>query len=212
MSHLKFPRQTPPGGWIFLVTETGLAITADNEGSLIAKVIEHRKYKGLPELTPETVKAMIEAQICTRLTDRECEKDGPDDPWVPQKTKPSLRLADVLTLSQSAFKAILGGAGLMAPMEEARRRADICRVCPLNQSIHGCRCAPLYKAISTAIPKDRMFSGLEVCMVCSCSNNASVNVSDQVIRETKGGKDYPWPIHCWVPAILAKQDDSQPKL
>lgn len=193
MATLKHPTTSPPGGFKYRQSGTGLTITSDSLQSLIDKVVAHRRYKKLTPDDPATVSLEVQRQICTRLGRNECNAEEKDN-WVPLPDQPRFTLMDILAFSKTVFEFIKKGAELV-PIEEAKRRRDICLACPLNQRAQGCKCAVFYKMVNSIIPKDRLWDELHVCQVCHCSNAAKVNVPLSVIEADK--RKLTFPVHCW---------------
>lgn len=198
-------RATPPGGWTYHQAETDFTIKAENEDALISQVMAHREYKGLPISDRATTKKEIERQICTRLGYHDCKPEGKDDKWVPRDgSKPIVTMGHVLAFSKAAFTFVASGFEL-APMEEVRRRAAICRACPLNQPMTGCSCNTFYKAIEAAVSSDRRLEGLHVCKVCDCSLVAKVNLTEAQVVASNDGRTLTWPEQeCWQKSIMDK--------
>lgn len=204
MARLKHPNQVPPRGYVYFQKETRLLLQSDNLKSLVDLVIAHRKQKSLGPTDPAYVRSEIERQICTRLGTEDCKPEGISDGWVPQGRADLITVGSILSASRAAF-AILESGFELAPKEEMTRRAKVCLDCPLNQPVSGCACAPLYKLIAALVPADRKPDGLHVCLVCKCSLQAKVNLTDEQIRAANANQNYPWPENpCWQKE-LAKQ-------
>jgi hypothetical protein len=107
-----------------------------------------------------------------------------------------------MSASRAAFEVLKSGLEL-APMDEVKRRAEVCLNCPLNQPMQGCACAPLYKLIATLVPEDRKLEGLNVCQVCNCSLLAKVNLLEDHIFKSNQGRNFSWPAGaCWQKDIM----------
>lgn len=193
MATLKYPATAPPGGFIYLQAETKLRLDGDSLHALIAKVISHRRYKGLKPDDEPTVRLEVQRQICTRLGRNDCTAEEMDS-WVPQPNNPRFTLSDILAFSRTMLELIKSGKGLVN-IHEAERRRAICVGCPLNQRATGCKCGILYKMIDAMIPRERRFADLHICGVCHCSNAAKVNVPLAAIRAD--GRKLDFPVHCW---------------
>lgn len=198
MARLKFRNEAPPGGWRFFQPETRLMIKGDGPDNLLDLVVAHRKYKHLQPTDRETVWLEIERQLCSRLSERNCSKEGPNDDWVPVK-EPE-RIVDfgaIVGFSRAALEWVGSGRELVSETE-AQRRAAICLACPLNLPSEGCLpCSVLYGLIEKSIPKHRRIAGLEVCSICHCTNTAKVHLPESVIRESNRERGLTFPAHCW---------------
>ncbi len=201
MALLKTPNTSPPGGFKYVQSETKLTIVGDSLQDLTAKVVSHRKYKGLKPDDTHTVGHEIQRQICTRLGNGECKPEAADV-WVPVKTTKRFSLSDILAFSKAMIEFAKSGAS-MAPMDEAQRRRKICADCPINQRAVGCKCSLFYKAVDAALPKERRFHDMHICGICNCSNAVKVNMPVSVLLTES--RDLSFPVHCWLPEILAKK-------
>lgn len=207
MALLKRRNQSPPGGFVYLQTETQATIKGENEDQLIDYVVAHRQYKGLTPTDREAVRKEIERQICVRLGHGDCKPEGKDDKWVPQDgSKPVIGMTQMIAFSKAAMAFVASG-GELAPMEEVKRRAAICLRCPLNQPVSGCSCGIFYKAIEAAVPRARTIEGLNLCMACSCSLVAKVNLTEEQVVISNDGRKIAWPDQeCWQKSIMDKAE------
>lgn len=194
MAILKHPSTTPPGGFRYKQLETGLTVTGDSLSDLIQKTVAHRRYKGLKPDDPATVSLEVQRQICTRLGKEECKAEEVDS-WVPVPITPRFTLTDILAFSKTLLEFIKSG-GKLVPIQEAQSRRAICAACPCNVSASGCKCSIFYKAIAAAVPKERQWSDLHICQLCSCSLQAKVSVPMEVLETDK--RKINWPVHCWM--------------
>ncbi len=200
MARMRFANTVPPRGWFFIQLETKLRITGESLGDLAAKVVSHRAYKGLPGATLDQAKLDIERQICSRLGKRDCLPEGTSDEWKPVNDVPTLKLSQVMSFSKAAIEWIGSGRELV-DKAEADRRAEICKGCPLNNPLVGCKCSIFYKMINKAIPFERRDPGLGICGSCGCSLIAKTNLPASTIKAAESGKTA-YPAHCWIPALL----------
>jgi hypothetical protein len=202
MATLRDKSMEPPGGWIYVQPESKLVIRDENLPQLIAQVMAHRVHMGYPRSDQVSVTIDVERQICTRLGTHDCNAEH-GDTWVPMKTNAGLGLSGVLAFSKGAFDWFTSGRPIVS-MEENQRRRAICSICPLNQPMSGCRCAPLYKAIAAVVPKERQFDDLHVCEACGCALKAKCAVPADVLMTMDEGRDVVYPIQCWCPEELGK--------
>lgn len=196
MARLKFPNEEPPGGWVYLEPRSRLTIKGENLAQLVQKVIQHREHRGFQPTDPATVRVEIERQICTKLGDALCRREGEGDDWQPINGLPAIRLSTILSLSRAGLDWIAAGRP-MVEMAEVGRRREICLACPLNEPLHGCMCAPFYRLISRTIPADRRFDDLHVCRACGCSVTTMVNLPMDVLDESHAGREIAFPVTCW---------------
>lgn len=199
MPRLKFSNEVPPGGFWYLQRETALRIEGDSVKDVTNKTIAHRKYKGLTPTDYATVVLEVERQICARLGEHHCKKEGPDDPWQPLTLKSTMmKVGNVFAFSRAAFEWFSSGRELV-PREKAEARAKGCASCPLNWPLTGCKCGKIIKLISRAVPADKQFSSLGVCMVCECSLPAKVWLPRNVVEASNAGRklSFPQDGSCW---------------
>lgn len=207
MALLKRTNTTPPGGWVYLQAETQFTMKAENLDALIGLVVAHREYRSLTPVDRPTIQKEISRQICSKLGHGDCKPEGKDDPWVARDgTKPIVRMSQMIAFSKAAMAFVASG-GELVPMEEVHRRASICLRCPLNQPVVGCSCGIFYKAIAAAVPASRTIEGLNLCMACSCSLVAKVNLTEEQVRISNDGRKIDWPegVGCWQKTIMDKQ-------
>ena len=196
MARLRFKTTVPPRGWFFIQQETRLRITGESLDDLAAKVVEHRRYKNLPRATKAEASLDIERQTCSRLGKRECSPEGMEDEWVPVNDVPLISLPAIIGFSRAALEWIASGRELVEKAE-AERRAEICKGCPLNNALTGCKCSIFYKMVDKSVPFERRDPGLGICGACQCSLIAKVNLPMNVIEASNGGREIAWPAHCW---------------
>lgn len=203
MAVLNFQTTQPPGGWTHFQRETEFHIKGDDAQELIDLVVKHRVYRNLPRQSRDEVWLDIQRQICVRLTRQECSPEDKNDPWKPQgNERVRVTMGDVLAFSKASLAWVASGFEL-APLEEVKRRADICRKCPMNAPMSGCSCDTFYKAIDAAVSQERRQAGLHVCGACHCSLVAKVNLTEKQVIESNVGRGIVWPqgVDCWQEAI-----------
>ena len=207
MALLKFPNDQPAGGWQFIQADTALRLTSDSLTALADLVVAHRKHKGLTPTDKASVLLEIQRKICTRLTTKECRSEGPSDPWHPlQSLTETITLSAVLNASRAFFTWLTSGKPMVDITENERRR-QICITCPLNDVMSGCRCSVFYKAIAAAVPQERQYADLHVCLACKCSLKAKCATPAELIALTEKGRGIQYPVHCWVPGTVKQIED-----
>lgn len=199
MALLKFINEVPPSGFWYIQRETLLRMEGEGIKDLTNKVVDHRKYKGLTPIDHATVRLEVERQICSRLGVYHCKKEGPDDKWVPF-TYPNtvISMSAVLGFSRAAFTWLMTGGELVSQEKAEGRRAK-CAACPLNWPLSGCKCGKVAKLVAKAVPAEKRFENLGVCMVCECSLPAKVWLPRSVIDASNAGRDLKFPQDgsCW---------------
>lgn len=111
--------------------------------------------------------------------------------------KEKIDATDILRFFQSAAAWVKNG-GKFVSEDLARKRAEVCLTCPLNNKggVRG-RCPTCYvlRAVSfmNEALNSRKFNGLTYCSVCGCDLNIKVNIPiDSIVNH---GIDY--PEYCW---------------
>jgi hypothetical protein len=193
---------TPPGGWWYVQRETLARLTDMSLAGLAGTVIEHRRHKGLGPLDAEAVALEIERQICQRLGECDCVREGPGDGWVPMQEGALFPSLDEISRATTAGIEWLRGGGGFVSEAEWRRRAGICMGCQLNSPVAGCKCGAVYKAVESAIPKERRREGLWICGACRCSLNVKTNLPADVVRASNEGAGLVFPQGCWQNEIV----------
>ncbi len=203
MAKLKFINEVPPTGFWYIQPKTNLRIEADGLKELISLVLDHRLYRGLTPTDRETVALEVERQICSRLSEYHCKKEGPDDKWVPfTYSNTIVKISAVLGFSKAAFEWFTSGHELV-PEEKALARKAKCDGCPLNWPLSGCKCGKVAKFIAKVVPKEKRYESLGVCMVCECSLPAKVWLPRNVIDASNEGRKlrFPQDGSCWQHSV-----------
>lgn len=199
MARLKYPRDVPPNGFWFIQKESFLRLEGESLKDLAEKVVAHRKYRGYEPTDFATVALEVERQICSRLGVYHCKPEGNEDNWVPiDFPNTVLKLGTVVGASKALFAYLASGLELVTP-EKAKERADKCARCPINWPLTGCKCGALYKLLEKAVPKEKRFANLGVCVICQCSLPAKVWLPRKVIDASNEGRDLKFPRDgsCW---------------
>lgn len=197
MATLRDKRTKPPRGYNYRQQETALEIEGDSLDELVERVIAHRAYKGLLPRDPGTVQLEIERQICTRLGLHECRPEAGDN-WTPIKDRVGIPSPmGILAMSKAALDWIRGGGGFVA-REESERRAAICRSCPANRPMTGCKCSALFRVVDGLVPADRRLPGIGLCLSCGCTLTVKVNVPLEILRKADEGRDIQYVSGCWM--------------
>lgn len=192
--------QIPYGGkWVYVDPDTGHSLWQVTWDNLIRVATEHRRANGLP--IGLGFEDMIEERCCLDLP-AECE--GNDDLNL---TNHDITLWDVVRGSRVMLEFKIAGSPLV-PREEAIRRAEICKKCPLNSSFKmPCSgiCQELRDVVSSVtnqygIPQDQY---LKSCRICHCYLEAAVKlpldiqckgVTDEMKRQFAIAKER---FNCW---------------
>jgi hypothetical protein len=206
MARLRFKNSRPPKGFVYLQAETNLRIEGEDYGAIMKKVLDHRQYRSLPRATLFEVQEDVERQICASLTVAECKAEGPGDELRPREESLYFSIGKVMSFSKAALEWMSTGRELVS-VDESKRRAAICKQCPLMAPLSGCGCNPIHKMIALAVPAERRDQELGICRACGCELKSKVNLPENVIRESNSGRDIKWPAMCWQKEISGKQTE-----
>lgn len=186
----------PPGGFRFLVRETGTWVRGAHRGDLYTKVKKHCESN---EIEPPTL-AEIEDQICESLDGSVCMHDD-GKPYQQSVVRP-LTLREVLTASVTMGEWMLKG-GNKVPQEEADRRALECTRCPKNKFFTDCTACNLNKVRNMAErfigkAKTKYDGQLNNCEICGCTNKVQVWVPLEILQKHLTSKvNEALPDWCW---------------
>lgn len=189
--HLKKLTTSPPGGWRYTQPQSGLTMSSITFFDLLKKVGQHRTNMGYP--TETTLVEEIEDDICNSLSHEEqlrwC-KTGVRGSKSIHWSMVSRFLIDLIGWLKTGFEPVA--------QEEAERRAEICRTCPLNIGMHGCgSCRNKLDEVRKDLMKLTTTNdvNLKACGVCGCELKTAVHVPLDVLRQ--GQKDLTFPEWCW---------------
>lgn len=180
----------PPGGWRFIVPQTGTLITAPTFALLY--------HEALAVLDRAGVQVGLDYE--QEFTDQLCRQLSSDCEVVPAVTNATrtVTATDVIRF----LKVMLQWRGQVVDQAEADRRAEICAGCPYNVAVSGCSvCQGIAGKIAEVIGNrgtrwDRQLQG---CAVCACENKAQVHLPLEVLH--KGvTPEMEFPEWCWKKA------------
>ena len=188
----------PPGGYPYIVKETGLRIHSNNLMETVALVRKHRDSRGLGN--PPNLAADIEDWIC-RQPGVECvdDKTGKASSHAGHKFSAAKTVNFTLTLVRRAR------ALMIPPVDniEANRRASICVACTNNVPIVGCmNCTGISSMIEgmTRGRSTQYDKKLHICSLNGELNAVHVFLGERVLAESmKATASY--PESCWKRAI-----------
>lgn len=209
MARLKHRNQRPPGGLKYVQAETRLLLDGDNYNELVKKVLAHRQYKHLPRATKQEVEEDVERQMCARLSKNECHSEGPNDELRPVEENLVLTVSSVTRFTAAALRWLATGAEVV-PMEQLKKRQEICATCPLNTSLRACKCSLFYKSIDALVPQARRHPDLRVCSACGCSCQAKVQMPLKMVIDADEGRNIRYPTVCWVSTERAEAASVKP--
>ena len=188
---------SPPGGWRYTPPQTGVTITASFWNELRQKTIAHLSANSVT-ITDEML-LEIEDGACreTPAAGRWC---GPRPPKPVEGALPHLTLAHLERFLKTIWHALL--TRNFVGREEAERRAEICRTCPLiTGGLGGCSgCYDLLKKAQSIVEKNPivMDPDAEVCGACGCYVPVLVHLPNSTLDRAVGEKMPKYQQgHCW---------------
>lgn len=188
---------SPPGGWRYTVPETGITIKAQFFNGLKQRVIKHLQANGVT----------ISDERLLVFEDGACRETQPPGSWCAKRAPkpvegklPHLTLAHLDRFLKSIWYAITQRD--FVGREEAERRAEICRTCPLiTGGLGGCSgCYTLLKKAQSLVEKNpiTMDAGAEVCGACGCYVPILVHLKNSTLDKAVGEKMPKYAEgHCW---------------
>lgn len=203
--HLPNLDTTPPGGWRYVVPETGQRFEGSSLSELLGNLLAHYKAAGYPQ--PPDLLQLIEDYICA------------EEPESCGGQPRAVRADDVLKRGWAAslkhtFTNVVNGTRVLAAwvaggrhyVEEdlASQRAATCITCPENvepQGCTGCNMKTLHEVVRSVVgsrstPHD---AKLRACRVCGCDLRAKVHLPHDLLWQhmTQEQKAL-LPAHCWL--------------
>lgn len=179
---------TPPGGWRYEQPETGVVMRATTLKDLVGQVVSHRENNGLK--IGNAGQDVVD-YLCTKMPELCSESQ--------QIADRSFSLHDVMAFLRT-IKNLMAQGGGMVPLEEAKRRADICVSCPHNKKVAGCYgCQNIAGKVTELLGGRDTGHGDSVkqCAVCGCSIAAKVHFPLEVLKQSQAG-GYEFPDWCWL--------------
>lgn len=181
--------ESPPGGWTYVVPETGMELKAPYAKSLKSRIAAHLNANGLP---------MPDNDV---LEDALCRKSGHGEPWCGGVTRalavnPALTTATVTRFLRTVLQAVKDRK--FVDSVERERRLAICRECPMHTTMGvGCLgCNQVLKAISKVIPIEE--GGLNTCAACGCATSVKSWLDLGTLRKADGDSPPGYAPGCWM--------------
>jgi len=198
-----------PGDWWYDDPLTKMRIPHESHagtyGNLLRMAREHRAANGLP--CGINFELEVQDAICRRLPSgserffKEAQLDKPET--LPErKTTVSDVIRWVDTMTEAARKKLIAHEDVLAPLEEAERRAKICVGCPRNVPIGGCvTCKDFIQQFfrrfgHRSLPSyDERLNG---CDVCGCALKVAVHTDLEVQQAGISDEvNATFPACCW---------------
>lgn len=203
--HLPNLDTVPPGGWHYLVPETGQRFEGSSLSELMHNLAAHYRAAGYPQ--PPNLARLVEDQICA---DRPEGCGGTprathSDDAMRQGWLKGLKhtFTNVVTGTRTLAAWIAGGRHYV-DADTANSRAAVCIACPENvepQGCTGCNLKTLHEVVrgvvgSRTTPHD---TRLKACKVCGCDLRAKVHLPHKVLWEHMAdSQKTALPAHCWL--------------
>ena len=187
---------SPPGGWNYTVPETGVLINEKFYNGLVQSVVRHLTANGIP-VDDERLLIVEDAACRQSNVGSWCAKRQPK----PVEGKlPHLTLAHVERFLKSIWGAL--SSRDFVSREEAQRRAELCRTCPLvTGGLGGCSgCYTLLRVAENLLQKNpvQMDKDNDVCGACGCHIPLLVWCKNTTLDNAAGEKLPKYQErHCW---------------
>ena len=167
---------TPPGGWRYLVPETGRTIGPyTGFAQLRDNLASHYSASGYA--MPSDILDKVEGQICSH-TPEYCEESN----IISRVASTMRRLSHTFHTAHQCLVTLVSnraGSGEKPTMELASERAATCAACPMNRQVEGCsgcNFAALNSLVEKIVggAKTPSDNHLKFCAVCHCNLRAKV--------------------------------------
>lgn len=187
---------SPPGGWKYTPPQTGVTITAPFFVTLKDRVTRHLRANGV----------VIDDDLLLEIEHGACVETNPGS-WCAKRAPkpvdgalPHLTLAHLNRFIKSIWHTLVSKD--FVTREEAERRAEICKTCPLvTGGLGGCAtCYDLLRATEKLIQKNpiQMDADKDVCGACGCHIPLLVWCRNSTLDKAAGEKMPKYREgHCW---------------
>ncbi len=191
--------ESPPGGWKYVVPETGIELKAPYAKSLKSRIAAHLNANGLP---------MPDSDV---LDDAICRQSGHGEPWCGGAAPKRFTTIGEMITRGSVSRALRTVIHTLRDRKfvsqtEADRRMKICEGCPHITSIGlGCRsgCSEEIREMEKIIGKKE--DGPEpVCGQCHCLLRSKVWIPNSTLDKAEKSSPVSYWRNCW------RYDDAQP--
>ena len=187
MLEIVHKHETPPGGWKFLDSRTGISFEDNSIFAIYSRVAASWHANGIE--VPGNYKAIVDHEMCQQNPQMECREIG--------EAERVLTLDDIARFGHSVKNWMANGSKFVSP-EEANRRADICIGCVKNKPVRtclGCTSALTWLSERAGWPQTSKDSELQGCLVCGCLLKLKVHMGNESIDNS--GIEGKFPEFCW---------------
>lgn len=178
--------ETPPGGWTYCDSRTGIKYVEHALTAILSKVYKTWVANNIE--IPQDWQAVIRQEICEQRPDIECREIGEPETFV---------TVDDIARFGSTVKNWLADGGKWVEKPEAERRASICAGCVNNRHVKLCfGCTSTLKWLAERIgwPETSRDAELLSCKKCKCLLKLKAHMPLNVLDDK--GVEYPdW---CWA--------------
>jgi hypothetical protein len=158
--------EQPPGGWSVTVPQTGVTFNSATIHGLRHLVTLHLEANGIP----------VEADFKEWIDNEVCSQNGMGHPYcgdTPPKPVAGVRPDLSMALASRFMRTMLGVARDRAfvSREEAERRIEVCKTCPVASSIGACQgCWSIFRELRRVLADNPLSVGSdrEFCGACGC--------------------------------------------
>ena len=184
--------ESPPGGWQYTCPETGHTLRANFMKTLYPMVRQH--YLANDLFPPD--REEVEHVACgeSHGAERLCGKKAPVQP---APGMPHLTPALLTRFLRSVWESLK--AGKLVSVEEAARRYEICRSCPLATSVGFCEgCSGIGRLVEIVLPKNPLPDDPEKrwCRACGCHCRTKVFLKNSALDKAETVRPLYWE-GCW---------------
>lgn len=187
--------QIPPGGWVWIDSETHALFKDITFLGLCRKVERFYVARGRT-FNNELIQQAVLSQMFYVLPKGFVECDDPEQKRVRNALGHGIS-AEMLIAASNAFFTFLKDGGKFVEKEVASARSNVCKGCPFNQNLKGCACSPFYKILNSSLPEDKKDAELGVCTACGCSLQLKTNMPANVVEAANAVSSIVYPPWCW---------------
>jgi hypothetical protein len=171
----------PPGGWKYLVPETGLQLSSASFQGLATNVRAHLTANKIP--IPESFLKWLGNEVCSQNEGMHniCGKTP--------KKQPAGMLANLSPSSLGRFSRTMMGvvrSRRFVTQDEANRRAEICMGCPLNVTVGGCQgCFSFIHEVRKLLTNITTEAKPDFCGACGCDLQLKVWIPNDILNDAE---------------------------
>lgn len=198
--HMVRTGEMPPGGFSYVVPETGITIGKPPMtclDDLCKAVLAH--YVANRLTPPSNLAALVEDNVCRRLGPSWCESTH-GVPWTKNAGLPAFSFAQVKQATHTLLSWFREGFAEV-PVAQMESRATTCLSCPMHAMPDGCSACNMADIFSLVVTGHRLptDTSLKACRVCGCSLRVKTKLPlATILKHTPALQLAAFPQNCWI--------------